>query len=142
MKRIRLLVIFGIMIALMIPVAVNAAGVFYCSTSLTEGGIGTLTDPWACSTDEQFQEIVDDQICALYSGGYLYQLFPSSYRYHVVTWYSVDDCRITSSTDYAGSPPYTGVDVPTPIIVGGATLVGAGLLAAGIFLRRKRATAQ
>ena len=46
------------MVAGMIPSAVNAAGTFYCSTSVTTGGTGTLDDPWACSDDTQLDAIV------------------------------------------------------------------------------------
>ncbi len=141
MKKLRLIAILAIMAALLIPGAVNAAGTFYCSTSVTTGGTGTLTDPWACSDDTQLQSVIDDQICAIYSGGDLYQLFPASYRYHVVTFYSADDCRVTATYDYAGYPPSTGVGIGTPYVVGGIALLGAGLVAAGLLLRRKRATA-
>ena len=139
MKKLRFLAILAVMIALMVPVAVSAAGVFYCSTSVTTGGSGTLGDPWACSDDTQLDSVINDMICDTYFGGSLYQIFPDSYRYHVITWYSAVDCRVTSTADYAGGPPYTGVNLPTPYIVGAVTLVGVGLLAAGIVIRRKRA---
>lgn len=139
LRKISILVIFGLMVAVLIPVAVSAAGVFYCSTSVTTGGVGSYDDPWACSTDEQLDTVIDDMICDTYTGGYLYQIFPDSYRYQVVTWYSTDDCRVTSSVDYAGAPPYTGVDVPTPYIVGAVAVVGAGMVIAGLAWRRKRA---
>ena len=141
MKKYRIIAILAIMIALLIPGAVNAAGTFYCSTSVTVGGSGTLADPWACSDDTQLQSVIDDQICDVYNGGDLYQIFPASYRYHVITWYSVDDCRVTASFDYAGYPPSTGVEIGTPYIVGGVALLGAGLVAAGLLIRRRKATA-
>jgi hypothetical protein len=40
-----------------------------------------------------------------------------------------------------GLPPGTGVDLPVPVIVGGLALVGAGLLAAGVVVRRRTARA-
>jgi len=140
MKKYRLIAALAIMIALLIPGVVTAAGTFYCSSSVTTGGTGTLTDPWACSDDTQLQSVIDDQICDIYNGGDLYQLFPASYRYHVITWYSMDDCRVTATYDYAGYPPSTGIEVGTPYIVGGVALLGAGLVAAGLLIRRKRAT--
>lgn len=139
MKKLRLIAVLAIMAAMLIPVAVTAAGTFYCSSSVTIGGTGTLTDPWACSDATQLQSVIDDQICAIYNGGDLYQLFPASYRYHVVTFYSLDDCRVTATYDYAGYPPSTGVEIGTPYIVGGVALLGAGLVAAGLLIRRKRA---
>ena len=145
MKKLRMILIiaiFAVMVVGLIPTAVEAAGTFYCSTSVTTGGSGTLDDPWACSDAAQLQSVIDDQVCALYSGGDLYQIFPSSYRYHVVTWYSATDCRVTATYDYAGYPPYTGVDVASPYIVGAVALVGAGLVAAGIIIIRRRKLAQ
>ncbi len=136
-----IIVIFALMVAVMTPSAVDAAGVFYCSTSVTTGGTGSYADPWACSTTDQLNSVIDDQICDVYTGGYLYQIFPASYRYMVITWYSSTDCRVTSTVDYAGGPPSTGVELPTPYIVGAVAVVGAGLLVAGIAWRRKRTAA-
>ncbi len=141
MKKFRILAIFAILVAIMIPTAVSAAGTFYCSSTVTMGGTGTLSDPWACSDATQLDSVINDQVCDIYSGGDLYQLFPNSYRYHVVTWYSVTDCRVTATYDYAGYPPYTGVNIATPYIIGIVALAGAGLVAAGFFIRRKRAAA-
>ena len=36
-----------------------------------------------------------------------------------------------------GLPPGTGIDLPVPIIIGGAVLLGGGLLAAGLLVRRR-----
>jgi hypothetical protein len=38
---------------------------------------------------------------------------------------------------YKGLPPGTGVDLPAPIIIGGLVVTGAGLLAAGVLVRRR-----
>lgn len=141
MKKFRILTLMAVLVALLIPATVSAAGVFYCSTSVLSGGDGSLGDPWVCSDAAELDVVINDQICDIYNGGYLYQIFPSSYRYHVVTWYSASDCRVTSTVDYAGTPPYTGVEFPTPYLVGGAVVLGAGLLAVGMYLRRKKVTA-
>lgn len=138
MKKFRILAILAVLIAVLIPVAVSAGGVFYCSTSVTSGGDGSYYNPWACSTEGQLDYVINDMICDTYYGGYLYQTFTDSYRYNVITWYSADDCRVTYSADYAGYPPYTGVEVPVPIIIGAVALVGTGMLVAGIALRRKK----
>ncbi len=138
MKKFRMIAILAVLLAVLIPGTVSAAGVFYCSTTDATGGVGSIDDPWACTDAAELAIVINDQICDIYSGGYLYEVFPTSYRYHVVTWYSVDDCRVTSSVDYAGIPPYTGVELPTPYIVGGAVVLGAGLLVAGIMLRKKK----
>jgi hypothetical protein len=138
LRNILLIAVFAVMVAGMVPTAVNAAGTFYCSTSVTTGGTGTLSDPWACSDATQLDTVINDQICDLYSGGDLYQLFPNSYRYHVVSWYSITDCRVTATYDYAGYPPSTGVDLATPYVIGIVALVGVGLVAAGYVILRRR----
>jgi len=137
-RNILLIAVFAVMIVGMVPSSVDAAGTFYCSTSVTTGGTGTLSDPWACSDATQLDIVINDQICDLYSGGDLYQLFPDSYRYHVVTWYSATDCRVTATYDYAGYPPSTGVDLATPYVIGIVAFVGVGLVAAGYFILRRR----
>lgn len=142
MKNFRIIAILAILVAVLIPAAVSAAGTFYCSSTVTTGGTGTLVDPWACSDATQLDSVINDQICAIYSGGDLYQIFPSSYRYHVVTWYSTTDCRVTATYDYAGYPPSTGPDLPAPYLVGIVALAGAGLVAAGYVIIRRRNQAQ
>ncbi len=138
LRNILLIAVFAVMVVGMVPTAVNAAGTFYCSTSVTTGGTGTLSDPWACSDATQLDTVINDQICDLYSGGDLYQLFPNSYRYHVVSWYSITDCRVTATYDYAGYPPSTGVDLATPYVIGIVALVGVGLVATGYVILRRR----
>ena len=138
LRNILLIAVFAVLVVGMVPTAVNAAGTFYCSTSVTTGGTGTLSDPWACSDATQLDTVINDQICDLYSGGDLYQLFPSSYRYHVVSWYSTTDCRVTATYDYAGYPPSTGVDLATPYMIGIVALVGVGLVAVGYIILRRR----
>jgi hypothetical protein len=38
---------------------------------------------------------------------------------------------------YDGLPPGTGIDLPAPVIIGGLALMGGGLLAAGVLVRRR-----
>jgi hypothetical protein len=38
---------------------------------------------------------------------------------------------------YPGLPPGTGVDLPTPVIVGGLAAIGLGLVAVGVGVRRR-----
>jgi hypothetical protein len=141
MKKFRIFLLLAVFVAVLIPITASAGGVFYCSASVASGGNGTYAYPWACSTDDQLEYVVDDLICGDYYGGYLYQIFSTSYTYRVITWYGTDDCEVTYTAEYAGYPPYSGVEVPTPYIVGAAALVGAGMLAAGLIWRQKRTKA-
>ena len=143
MKKFRIFLLLAVVVAVLIPISASAGGTFYCDTGVTSGGKGTFARPWACSTDDQLEHVVDDLICGDYYGGSLYQYFDDdhSYRYMVITWYDDDDCRVTYTADYAGYPPYSGVEVPTPYIVGAVALVGAGMLVAGLIWRQKRTKA-
>jgi hypothetical protein len=57
--------------------------------------------------------------------------------YRVRTLDDQGNCPITSEGWQRGLPPNTGIDLPVPIIVGGLALIGAGLLAAGLLVRRR-----
>lgn len=137
MKKIRILFLVAILIAVLIPVAVSAAGVFYCSTLIASGGNGTYTYPWACSTDAQLQNIIYDIICYRYYGGQLYQIFSGYYVFHRITWVGTGQTCTVTSTEYPGYPPNTGVDLPLPLILGSVAVAGVVLVGAGLMLRRK-----
>lgn len=46
------------------------------------------------------------------------------------------NCPVSSDWE-TGLPPDTGIDLPVPVIVAGLALIGAGLLAAGMLVRRR-----
>jgi hypothetical protein len=46
-------------------------------------------------------------------------------------------CELVSEGWLDGLPPGTGIDLPVPLIIGGAVLLGGGLLAAGLLVRRR-----
>jgi hypothetical protein len=47
-------------------------------------------------------------------------------------------CPVREGTRWVpGLPPGTGIDLPTPLVVGGLAVIGLGLLGAGILLRRR-----
>jgi len=84
MKKFRILIIYAVLVAVLIPGTVSAAGVFYCSTTDATGGDGSYDDPWACTDAAELDIVINDQICDIYNGGSLYQVYPDSYRYHVI----------------------------------------------------------
>jgi LPXTG-motif cell wall-anchored protein len=140
MKKFRILLILAVLVALMIPVAVQAAGTFYCSTLISSGGDGSYAYPWACSTNEQFNTIVYDYICERYGGGYLYRIYSGSYVYYQIEWIGGEQpyCDITYTMEYPGYPPNTGPDFPIPLLLGAAASVGLLLVGAGLVMRRRK----
>jgi len=47
-------------------------------------------------------------------------------------------CPLTTAGEWQeGLPPGTGIDLPTPLIIGGLAVIGAGLLAVGVLVRRR-----
>ena len=142
MKKIRILIIAGVLLGLLIPTAVIAAGNFFCSDLIASGGNGTLANPWACSNDQQFNQVVYDFICNRYGGGNLYRIFTDSYIYYRIEWISQNNqrtCTIVYQSEYPGYPPNTGPDIPIPLVMGSAVTGGAVLIVAGLALRKKRA---
>ena len=138
MNKKRIFVIAAVLIALLIPMSVHAAGTFYCSALLSSGGSGTWSDPWACSSDAQLNTVIYDYICAGFGGGHLYRIFAGYYVYYLIEWVPErQTCAVTYTAEYPGYPPNTGPDLPLPLILAAAGAVGVILLIAGVTLRRK-----
>ena len=138
MKKMRILLIAAVLIALLIPTTVLAAGTFYCSALISSGGNGSYASPWACSSDSQLNTIIYDYICFRYNGGYLYRIFSGSYvLYRIDYLASTQECSV-NGTEYPGYPPDTGPDLPISLVLASAGAVGAILLIAGLTLRRKK----
>ena len=129
----------AVLLALMIPAAVSAAGVFYCTTLRDSGGNGTYSNPWACSTNAQFNTVVYDYICSRYGGGHLYRIYSNSYVYYRIEWVAArQTCDITYQSEHPGYPPHTGADFPVPLILAGAAAVGVLFVGVGLGLRRRK----
>ncbi len=62
-----------------------------------------------------------------------------NWKYRVRLLHQDGTCPIDPDNPgcYEGLPPGTGIDLPTPIIIGGLFLIGAALLAAGLVVRRR-----
>ena len=140
MKKLGILLVVAILAAFLLPVTAKAAGVFYCTTLNSSGGNGTWSYPWACSTEQQLNSIINDVICQQYYGGVLYRIYSDAYVIYTVEWLSTQQgCNVTISPRYPGYPPNTGPeDFPLPLVLGGIALVAVGLLAGGLALRRKK----
>jgi len=145
MKKMRIIMVAAVLMMLLIPTAVSAAGTFYCSALKSSGGVGTYANPWACSTDAQLNTVIYVYVCYQYGGGHLYQVYENSYIYYRIERVPVVtgqyECRITFRGEYPGFPPDTGPDIPLPLILGAAAVAGGLLLVAGITLRRRRSEA-
>jgi hypothetical protein len=139
MKKLRYVLIVAILLAVLIPFTVQAAGTFYCSASLTGGGSGAYGNPWGCSTQQELDNVINTFICGQYGGGVLYRLFPTSYVFYDIVYTVGAACTIRFQAEYPGRPPRTGVNLPAPLV---ATLAVAGALViggVGLVLRRKPA---
>ncbi len=62
-----------------------------------------------------------------------------SWKYRVRLLHQDGTCPIDPDNPgcYEGRPPGTGIDLPTPIIIGGFFLIGAVLLATGLVVRHR-----
>jgi LPXTG-motif cell wall-anchored protein len=137
-KKIRILLLAALLIAVLIPMTVSAAGVFYCSAYKNSGGAGTYANPWACSTDAQTNDLIN-RICLDYYGGHLYRLYSNYYIYYRIEWGGTTQRCTVTRTEYPGYPPNTGVDMPLPLLLGGGAALGILLVGAGLVLRRNKA---
>jgi hypothetical protein len=54
-----------------------------------------------------------------------------------VWYFDGSTCTLQSEGWEEGLPLGTGIDLPAPLIIGGAVVLGAGLLAAGLLVRRR-----
>jgi hypothetical protein len=62
-----------------------------------------------------------------------------TWMYRVRTLFEDGSCPIDDEQPecYEGLPPGTGIDLPAPLIIGGLAVLGAGLLVAGLMVRRR-----
>ena len=139
-KKIIMILVFGLLIALLIPATVSAAGSFYCSALKSSGGAGTWSNPWACSNQAQLDDVIDT-ICDVYGGGHLYRIHADHYVYYRIDYYGPNECAIGYQSTYPGYPPDTGPDIPMPILITGGVAAGALLVVAGLLIRRKASRA-
>jgi hypothetical protein len=64
-----------------------------------------------------------------------------SWLFRVRIWESDGDCPIDPlNPDWIeGLPPGTGIELPAPLVVGGLAILGVGLVASGVLVRRRSA---
>lgn len=136
MNRMRIAIFVALVLALVLPFSVQAAGVYYCGvyTNITAGN-GTYANPWACPDQASLNRIIYDVICPA-GGGWLYQIQNGAYVYYRIEWVR-NQCSITFQQRYNGYPPNTGPTLPMPLLVGGVAGAGALLIVGGVFLRRR-----
>jgi hypothetical protein len=62
-----------------------------------------------------------------------------TWKFRLREWRADGTCPVVQPEEgwLEGLPPGTGIDLPTPFIVGGLAAIGAGLLAAGVLVRRR-----
>jgi LPXTG-motif cell wall-anchored protein len=142
MKAVRVyILVITILAVLMLPMVVSAAGTFYCSALKSSGGTGTYGDPWACSTEQQLNDVIYNKVCAYYGGGNLFRIDNGFYDYYKIVKTADGGCAITVQVRYSGYPPNTGINLSMPMALGLAAGAGALLLVGGLALRRRRQAA-
>jgi hypothetical protein len=62
-----------------------------------------------------------------------------SWKFRLREWHDDGTCPVIQPEEgwYDGLPPGTGIDLPAPVIVGGLAVIGAGLMVAGVVVRRR-----
>jgi len=145
MYKLKVAVFLAILVAFLVPMAVSAAGTFYCS-ALYSGpdGNGSYRYPWPCANQEQLNRVIYEYICNGHGGGHLYQILAGGYVYYRIEWIYQQNqrtCVVTYKSEHPGYPPHTGVDLPTPMIIGLAIGAAMLLLVVGLVLRRKSVAA-
>lgn len=131
----RLILLCLIVGSLLLAPSASASGDFYCSATVLLGGQGTVAEPWACVTVDQFNARVAE-VCRA-GGGTLYFLFEGGYVDYTVN----PDCSVVSGTTNPGTPgpttpPSAGADLPLPWLVAIAIVAAGSLMVAGVVLRR------
>lgn len=90
---------------------------------------------------------IEDEVCQYLpaaAGDILYVMCCECQSNPAGTWLYVrfqldgnGGCDLMDDGWIGGLPPDTGIDLPVPFIVGGLAILGAGLLAAGVMVRRR-----
>jgi hypothetical protein len=109
---------------------------YYCSYNAVPPGDGSFEAPWSCKNQTELNTVVTEVCKNQYA--ILYQIVDNGYYRHVVEDTADAACKVTSSVFYYGTPPNTGVNLPLPVVVGGALLAGLALFAGGWAVYRKR----
>jgi hypothetical protein len=62
-----------------------------------------------------------------------------AWKFRLREWHADGTCPIVDPDEgwFEGLPPGTGINLPAPLIIGGLAVIGAGLLAAGVLVRRR-----
>ncbi len=115
-----------------LPLAAAADNTYFCNASVSQGGNGSATAPWACADDAQLDAVLNT-ICTN-GGGTLYRSLGDSFVTYNVETVENAGCTVTSQIS-PGQPPTAGGDSPLTVLLVGAGLVGMLALVAGIVLR-------
>lgn len=131
----RLMLLCLVVGSLLLVPSAGASGDYYCSANVLTDGQGTVAEPWACVTVDQFNARVAE-VCRA-GGGTLYFLFEGGYVEYAVN----PDCSVVSGTPIPGTPgptipPSAGADLPLPWLVAIAIVAAGSLMVAGVVLRR------
>lgn len=130
----RALVILALVGFFWLPLSARADTTYFCNASVTQGGNGSATSPWACADDAQLEAVLNT-VCTN-GGGTLYRSLSDSFVTYDVQPADSGGCAVTSQIT-PGQPPTAGGDSLLSPLLLIAGVVGAAALVIGLVLRAR-----
>jgi hypothetical protein len=117
---------------LLLPLVARADTVYFCNASVSQGGNGSATSPWACADDAQLEAVLNT-VCTN-GGGTLYRSLSESFVTYNVEAVANAGCTVASQIT-PGQPPTSGGDSLSSTLLLAVGLLGAAALIIGLVLR-------
>lgn len=128
----RAAMILAIVGVLSLPLSARAESTYFCNASVSQGGNGSATSPWACADDAQLEAVLNT-VCTN-GGGTLYRSLGDSFVTYTIRPTENGGCAVDSQTS-PGQPPTAGGDSWLSPLLLGAALLGMTALGVGLLLR-------
>lgn len=118
----------------LLPLPAWADNTYFCNASVSQGGNGSATSPWACADDAQLEAVLNT-VCTN-GGGTLYRSLSDSFVTYNVEVAENAGCTVASQIT-PGQPPTSGGDSLSSVLLLAVGLVGAAALIVGLVLRSR-----
>lgn len=120
----------------LLPLTVRADNTYFCSASVSEGGNGSATSPWACADETQLEAAINT-VCAN-GGGTLLRSLGEDFVTYAVQPVENAGCTVTSEVS-PGQPPTAGGDSLLSPVLLAVGVIGVAALILGVVLRARPA---